>query len=342
MAATSPPASVLHAAAPLRRGDGGTKFLARPKLRLATTPPTGSRLVRGGAGIKTVAAFVGLCAIWGSTWLAIKVGLRDLPPISFAGIRFAFAALILYAIVGARGLRLPWAARDWRLLLWTGLLSITVNYALVFWAELHISSGLAAVLNATIPLFGLPLAHRMLAAEPMTSQKVGGVVLGVLGMAIVFGAELGGNTPMAAWASAGVLVASLAGAQAGVLVKARGTHLDPAVLAGVQMAFGSLPLLVIGAAVEGSPFRLAWTPVALASLAYLTVVGSVVAFLAYYWLIRHIEVTRVLLIPLITPLVAVGLGYAFLGERVTWGTAVGGTAILGGVGLALWNGGRRS
>ena len=80
---------------------------------------------------------------------------------------------------------------------------------------------------------------------------------------------------------------------------------------------------------------------ALASLGYLTLVGSVIAFLTYYWLIRHIEVTRVLLIPLITPLVAVGLGYAFLGERVTWGAAFGGVAILGGVGLAIWNGGRR-
>ena len=312
------------------------RLLGRPRLRVTgpTFPPMDGRL-------KAVAAFAGLCAIWGSTWLAIKVGLRDLPPISFAGIRFALAALILYAIVVARGLRLPWAGRDWRLLLWTGFLSITINYALVFWAELHISSGLAAVLNATIPLFGLPLAHRALAAEPMTPHKVWGVVLGVLGLAIVFGAELGGNSPLAAWASGGVMVASLAGAQAGVLVKAKGTHLDPAVLAGVQMAAGSVPLLVAGAALEGNPFLFQWTPTALVSLAYLTVVGSVIAFLAYYWLIRHIDVTRVLLIPLITPLVAVGLGVAFLGESVGWGTALGGAAILGGVGIAVRNGGRR-
>jgi len=308
----------------------------RTRLRVSRppVPPADDRL-------KAVAAFAALCVIWGSTWLAIKVGLRDLPPISFAGIRFVLAALILYGIVAMRGLRLPWAGRDWRLLAWTGFLSITINYALVFWAELHISSGLAAVLNATIPLFGLPLAHRALAAEPMTPHKVGGVVLGVLGLAAVFGAELGGNGPLAAWASAGVLVASLAGAQAGVLVKAKGTHLDPAVLAGVQMALGSVPLLAAGAALEGNPFLLDWTPSAVAALVYLTLVGSVIAFLAYYWLIRHIEVTRVLLIPLITPLVAVGLGVAFLGETVGWGTGLGGAAILGGVGLAVWNGGRR-
>jgi drug/metabolite transporter (DMT)-like permease len=309
---------------------------ARPRLRISnpTFPPRGNPL-------KAVVAFVGLCAIWGSTWLAIKVGLRDLPPISFAGIRFALAALILFAIVLARGVRLPWAGRDWRLLLWTGLLTITINYALVFWAELHISSGLAALLNASIPLFGLPLAHRALAAEPMTPPKVGGVVLGVLGLAIVFGSELGGNGPLAAWASVGVMVASLAGAQAGVLVKARGTHLDPAVLAGVQMAAGSVPLLAGGAALEGNPLLFDWTLSAVVTLAYLTVVGSVIAFLAYYWLIRHIDVTRVLLIPLITPLVAVGLGVMFLGETVGRGTVLGGSAILGGVWMAIWNGGRR-
>jgi drug/metabolite transporter (DMT)-like permease len=309
---------------------------ARPRLRIShpPLPPPGTRF-------KAIAAFVGLCAIWGSTWLAIKVGLRDLPPISFAGIRFALAALILGAIVVWRGVRLPWAGRDWRLLLWTGVLTITINYALVFWAELHISSGLAALLNSTIPLFGLPLAHRALAAEPMTPHKVGGVVLGALGLAIVFGSELGGNGPLAAWASVGVMVASLAGAQAGVLVKARGTHLDPAVLAGVQMAAGSVPLLAGGAALEGNPLLFDWTPSAVLSLAYLTVVGSVIAFLAYYWLIRHTEVTRVLLIPLITPLVAVGLGVMFLGESVGRGTVLGGSAILGGVWMAVWNGGRR-
>ncbi len=309
---------------------------AQPRLQVSrpSKPRVGGRL-------KAVVAFVVLCLIWGSTWLAIKVGLRDLPPISFAGIRFVLAALILYGIILARGVRLPWAARDWRLLAWTGLLTITINYALVFWSELHISSGLAAVLNATIPLFGLPLAHRALRAEPMTPHKVGGVVLGVLGLAIVFGTELGGSDPLAAWASAGVLVASLAGAYAGVLIKAKGTHIDPAVLAGVQMTSGSIPLVIGGALLEGNPLRFAWTNSAVIALLYLTVMGSVVAFLAYYWLIRRIPVSRVLLIPLITPLVAVGLGVTFLGEAVTWGTAIGGTTILGGVGLAVWNGGRR-
>ena len=246
------------------------------------------------------------------------------------------ASVILFAIILARRIRLPERASDWRLLAWTGFLTITVNYALVFWGEQYLASGLAALLNATIPLFGLPLAHRYVASEQLTAKKVLGVLLGLVGVAIVCSAELGGNGAHAFWASLAIIVASLAGAQGSVLVKARGGHFDPALLAGVQMATGCVPLLVGGVLLEGNPAGYQWTTRAVVALVYLAVVGSVVAFLAYYWLIRHIEVTRVLLIPLVTPLIAVLLGVGLLGETLGWGTAVGGSAILLGVGLVVF------
>jgi drug/metabolite transporter (DMT)-like permease len=276
-----------------------------------------------------------LCAIWGSTWLAIKIGLRDLPPITFAGIRFALAGAVLFAIIWLSRASLPRSRRDWILLGYTGLLSITVNYALVFWGEQYISSGLAALLSATVPLFGLPLAHRYLQSEPLTLWKVVGVVLGVLGVAVVFSGELGIGGPIALWASVGIIIAALATAHAGVLVKAGGTHIEPSVLAGVQMIGGCVPLLLAGVALEGSPLHFHWTPLALACLVYLTIVGSVIAFLMYYWLIRHTEVSGVLMIPLVTPLVAVLFGVLFAGETVGWHTAVGGAAIIGGVALTV-------
>jgi drug/metabolite transporter (DMT)-like permease len=306
-----------------------TTLRRRVRLRL-TTPPTPPQV----SPLLAAAAWLGLCGIWGSTWLAIKVGLRDLPPITFAGARFVIAAAVLFGVILARRIRLPWAARDWRLLVYTGFLTITVNYALVFWGEQYISSGLAALLNATIPIFGLPLAHRYVAAEPLTARKVIGVLLGVLGVLVVFGAELSGG-PLAFWAGAGIIVASFSGAQASVLMKARGSHIDPAITAGVQMAAGCVPLMLVGISVEGNPFTFHWTPVALVSLVYLALVGSVIAFLTYYWLIRHIEVTRVLLIPLVTPLVAVLLGTVFLGESLGWGTVLGGGAIIAGVMLTI-------
>src|SRR5205085_1714640 len=101
-----------------------------------------------------------LCGIWGSTWLFIKLGLQDLPPVSFAGIRFCIASLILIAIIIVRRLPIPRKVSDWRIIGLTGFLSFSINYGLLFWGESHVSSGLAAVLQATIPLFGLVIAHR--------------------------------------------------------------------------------------------------------------------------------------------------------------------------------------
>jgi drug/metabolite transporter (DMT)-like permease len=279
--------------------------------------------------------WLSLCAIWGSTWLAIKLGLRDLPPLTFAGIRFAAAALVLLGIIGVRGLPLPTTARDWRLLAYTGLLTITLNYALVFWGEQYISSGLAAVLSATMPLFGLPLAHRYLASERLTVSKVAGVLLGMAGVAIVCSGQLGIGGPLAFWASMGIILAALATAHAGVLIKARGTHIEPSVIAGVQMAGGCIPLLVGGLILEGNPLRFHWTPLAWAALVYLIILGSVLAFLMYYWLIRHTDVTWALIIPLVTPLVAVLFGVLFAAETVGWHTALGGAAIIIGVALAV-------
>jgi drug/metabolite transporter (DMT)-like permease len=312
--------------------------------RAAPAPVTPEPVPAGPSGRPKPSRFSGrlalvvwlcLCGIWGSTWLAIKLGLRDLPPLTFAGIRFAIAALILFGVVVARGLRLPRTGREWGLLAYTGLLTITINYALVFWGEQYISSGLAAVLSATVPLFGLPLAHRYLASEPLTGRKVIGVVLGVVGVAIVCSQQLGAGGPVALWASLGIVIAALVTAHAGVLIKASGTHIEPAVMAGIQMAGGCIPLLIGGIALEGNPFAFHWTPLAGAALAYLIIMGSVIAFLMYYWLIRHTAVTGVLMIPLVTPLVAVLFGVLFAGESIGWHTTAGGAAIILGVAMAV-------
>lgn len=279
--------------------------------------------------------WLALCVIWGSTWLGIKLGLRDLPPISFAGLRFALAAVLLALVAVWQGSRLPSTAREWRLLAYTGFLTITVNYALVFWGEQYISSGLAALLSATVPLFGLPLAHWYLSSERLTWRRMAGVLVGLIGVGIVFSGELEAGGRLAALASAGMVVAALATAHAGVLVKAGATHIEPPVLAGVQMAGGCIPLLLGGLVLEGSPAQFQWTSLAVGALAYLTILGSVVAFLMYYWLIRHTPVSGVLMIPLVTPLMAVLIGVLFGGETVGWHIGLGGAAIICGVALAI-------
>src|SRR3954470_24135921 len=122
-----------------------------------------------------------LCGIWGSTWLFIKLGLEDLPPITFAAIRFVLAALILTAIIVARGVRWPRRRNDWLLIAIVGILQFSLNYGLVFWGEQHIPSGLAAVLQSTFPAFGLVIAHFYLPQERITALKVVGVLMGTAG-----------------------------------------------------------------------------------------------------------------------------------------------------------------
>lgn len=276
-----------------------------------------------------------LCGIWGSTWLFIKLGLEDLPPLTFAGIRFVIACAILLVIIRVRNLKLPRASSDIKLLAVTGVLSFTVNYGTIFWGEQHISSGLAAVLQATIPVFGLVIAHFYLPGERMTWGKIFGVVLGVVGVAVVFSNQLVVAGGLALAGSVAVVIGSAVVAHSNVLVKARGKHLDPAILAAGQMFFGLIPLLVIGIPLEGNPFKFHWTMMAVVSLVYLAVVGSVIAFILYYWLVHNMDVTKSMLIALVTPVVAVILGMIVLHEELNWRTIVGGAMIMAGIGFIV-------
>jgi drug/metabolite transporter (DMT)-like permease len=276
-----------------------------------------------------------LCLIWGSTWLFIKLGLSDLPPFTFAGIRFVIACSILFTIVATRRLPLPRTRADWLLLGTTGVLSFSLNYGLLFWGEQYISSGLAALLQATIPVFGLVIAHFYLPKEQMTPVKIFGVVMGVAGVAVIFSNQLSVAGPRSLAGSAALILGSGCAAYANVLVKARGANLNPAILAGGQMVFGLIPLLLIGIPLEGNPLNFHWTRMAIISLFYLAIVGSVAAFLLYYWLVQHMDVTKTMLIALVTPVIAVSLGVLVLKEELSWRTFAGGAMIISGIGLIV-------
>src|SRR6267142_4970716 len=130
-------------------------------------------------------AWLTLCVVWSSTWLVIKIGLRDLPPISYAGIRFLLAIIVLFAVSAGRVGLLPRRRFDYLLLAFTGVLMFAVNYGLLFWGELHVSSGLAAILQTTIPIFGMLFAHVMLPDEPLQLPKLTGALLALAGVALI-------------------------------------------------------------------------------------------------------------------------------------------------------------
>jgi len=272
-----------------------------------------------------------LCGIWGSTWLFIKLGLEDLPPFTFAAIRFIIAVAIVFSIIRIRGLALPRARSDWILLAVTGILSFGFNYGLVFWGEQYITSGLAALLQATTPAFGLVFAHFNLPGERLSWTRIGGVVLGVCGVAVVFSNQLAVAGRQALAGCVGLLLSSIFVAYSNVLVKKHGKNLNPAIMTAGQMLFGLLLLLAVSITLEGNPLRYHWTPMAVIALLYLAVVGSVIAFLLYYWLILNMDVTKSMLIALVTPVVAVILGMIVLNEEFGWRTLAGGAMIILGI-----------
>ena len=272
-----------------------------------------------------------LCGIWGSTWLFIKLGLEDLPPLTFAGIRFVIACLLLFAFIRFRGVKLPTSKDDWLLLAITGVLSFTLNYGLLFWGEQFISSGLAAVLQATIPAFGLVIAHFYLPGERMTWARIFGVALGVCGVGIVFSNQLALSGGKALAGCVALVFSSFFVAYSNVLVKARGKNLEPSVIAAGQMFFGMIPLLLVGIPLEGNPLKFHWTLMSVVAMFYLAIVGSVLAFLLYYWLVHNMDVTKSMLIALVTPVVAVVLGMIVLREQLNWRTIAGGVTIMLGI-----------
>ena len=265
----------------------------------------------------------------------IKLGLEDLPPFTFAGIRFVIACAILFTWIRIRRLPLPQKRADWILLAITGFLAFGLNYGLLFWGEQYISSGLAALLQATIPAFGLVFAHFYLPGERLSWARIIGVVFGVCGVGVVFSNQLAVAGSQALAGCVALILSSIFVSYSNVLVKARGTKMDPAILAAGQMFFGMLLLLAVGLPLEGNPMRFRWTPMAVLALFYLALVGSVIAFLLYYWLVLKIDVTKSMLIALVTPVVAVLLGMIVLDEEIGWRTLVGGAMIMFGIGFIV-------
>jgi drug/metabolite transporter (DMT)-like permease len=278
-----------------------------------------------------VAAYVTLCVVWSSTWIAIKIGLEDLPPISFAALRFLIAFVLLVAVSAGRVPLLPTTRDDWKLLAFTGVLMFAVNYGLLFWGELHVSSGLAAVLQAMIVVFGLVFAHWMIPAEPLRWQRVAGAVLAGGGIMLICGRLLDHGGWLAFFGGLGIVLGGAGAAFSNVLLKRRALQIAPAMLAAWQMFFGTVPLLSLGLILEGNPLRFHWTPMAWFCLLYLAVIGSALTFLLLYWLLPRMQVNQLQSISLITPPGAVAFGWLLGGETFSLWSLVGGALVLAGV-----------
>lgn len=277
-------------------------------------------------------AFAAVWLIWGSTYLAIRVVLETLPPFTMAGTRFVVAGTLLASFALLRGAARPTRAQWGTALLLGGLLFLGGNGAVV-WAEQRIASGLAALLVAIEPLWVVLLQARSGAGRP-GGRAVAGVLLGIAGLVVLVGPwNLGAGERVDLTGSVVVVAGSLAWAIGSLAGRTAKLPEPPAMAAATQMLAGGALLLLAGL-LSGEPARIAWSAVSLRSalaLLYLALFGSIVAFTAYLWLLRHVSPAMASTYAFVNPVVAVVLG-AWLGaEPLTPRLLLAGLLIVGAV-----------
>ena len=275
-----------------------------------------------------------LCLIWGSTWLVIKTGLEDLPPFTSAGVRFAIAALVLLGLApllrrregGARPAPWVWVV--------VGTLNFALSYGIVYTSETVLPSGLVSVLWSVFPLLMAATGHWLLPGERLHARQWLGFVLGFLGVGLLFQTDVRDFGPEAV-PMALLLLVSPAISVVGQTVLKRHAEKSSSVLVNRNaMLLGALLLLAAGAVTE-SDDEMRWTVQAMLSIGYLAIVGTVITFTLYFWLLRYAPAHRLSLIAYITPVIALTLGWMFGGESVTAFTLAGTATILVGVVLVV-------
>lgn len=289
-------------------------------------------------GPVTVALAVALlCAIWGSTWIVIKAGLRDLPVLTSAAARFSLAALVFVGLApllhrregGERPAR--WLAAT------MGTLAFAVPYGIVYTVETVIPSGLTSVLWAVFPMMTAVLAHVWLPGERLGARQWLGFSVGLGGVGVLFLTDLRGIGPSALAAGGLLLLSPLAAALGQVILKRHGKQTSASLLNRDGMLVGAAGLWLVALPLEQQSTAVL-SPSAIGSVAYLGLVGTVVAFGIYYWLLRWVSASRLSLIAYVTPAIALWLGWG-VGDEPLAGSTIGGTAlILLGIALALFRG----
>jgi drug/metabolite transporter (DMT)-like permease len=272
-----------------------------------------------------------LTVIWGTTWAAIRIGLADIPPFTSVALRFAVATAILLTIAKVTDVPLGKHPHEKTLWLVNGALFFSVSYGVVYWGEQFVPSGLAAILFATFPLLVTIFAHLLLPGEPFRARSGFGVLVAFAGVVVIFSedlAKIGG--PNTAFAAGLFMLSPLVSAISSVLVKKWGGPIHPISLAAMPMAVATVVMAALALSFERHR-PIAWTPRALGSLAYLSVVGSAATFTTYYWLLRRVRASRVALIAYATPVVAVATGVLFLHEPLTSRFVLGGVLVIAGV-----------
>jgi drug/metabolite transporter (DMT)-like permease len=279
---------------------------------------------------KTLLAFAIIYFVWGSTFLAIRVGVHEVPPFLLAAMRFLVAGLVLYGWMMARGERSP-TMREWASSTLLAVLIFVLDYGLLFWAEQRVPSGIAAVMLATIPAFMALSEIIFLRTQRLTVRLALALVIGMGGVAVLLSHSLDlGGAPIDGAGAAALMVCAMSWSVASALTRKLPLPSSKVMSSGAQMLAGGVLLGLTSAALgefpkfhPGAVSRAAWL-----ALVYLIVAGSIMGFTAYVWLIHHQSPTKVGTYAYVNPVVAVVVGYFLGGEALGLRTVLGTTFVL--------------
>lgn len=280
--------------------------------------------------------FVALGLIWGSSFLWIKIAVREVDAFTLVGWRLLFGTLGMVAVIALRRPPFPRRRSIWLALALLGIINTALPFVLISWGQKTIDSAVASILNSTVPLFTMVIAHFALHDEPITARKAAGLVIGFGGVLALLARDLeAGSLGVGILGQAAVLLAAASYASASVFARRTMREVSPLVQASVPMAIADA-IVWTAATQVGNPGRLPALPLTWVALLWLGLLGSCVAYLLFYNLLHSVGATRTTMVTYVFPVVGVTLGVLFLDELADWRLLVGAALVVASLAIVNW------
>lgn len=279
-----------------------------------------------------VLGFVVISLIWGSTWLAIKLGLESIPPFYGIAFRFSLAVLILYVMMKLRSEVFPLDTAALKLYAVLGLCSFSIPFGFVYWGQQYISSGLASILFGVYPFVVAIFSHITLQNEKINIYKFSGIMLGFVGVAIIFWEDIHIGE-VATTGMFAILAATVLQGFSLVVIKKHGKQISSFALNLGGMLVG-VPVMYLMALLAEDFSAVRFDAIGIGTIVYLGTLGTVVTFVVYFWLLKRVEAVYMSLVSFVTPIIAVILGALLLDEKFSPRVFAGAAFVLLGILMA--------
>ncbi|HCB02266.1 MAG TPA: hypothetical protein DEP19_07770 [Anaerolineae bacterium] len=279
--------------------------------------------------------FLTLGLIWSSSFMWVEIVIRELNPITLVAFRVLFGLLFVGAVVIIQKVQLPRTFKEWLPLFVLGLTNIAIPFFLISWGQIYIESGVASILDATVPLFTILASHFLLDDDKITTPKVLGLLVGFIGVVVLMLKDIGAGTNTLLGQLAVILACVFYAASS--IIARKTTEDTPALLRSVGSLVSATVVMWIAAFVFEGPIKIPTLPITWIALAWLGILGSGLAFVMLFYLIHEIGPTRTTMVTYLFPLGGVTLGVIFLNEPLTWQIVTGAVLIILSLVIANWH-----